>query len=37
LAKRIEALALPGRIYLSEHTAALVAGAVQLLDLERSR
>ena len=33
LAKRIEALAPPGRIYLSEHTAALVAGAVQLLDL----
>jgi class 3 adenylate cyclase len=33
LAKRMEALALPGRIYLSEHTAALVAGAVQLRDL----
>ena len=33
LAKRIEALALPGRIYLSEHTAALVAGAVALRDL----
>ena len=33
LAKRIEALALPGSIYLSEHTAALVAGAVWLRDL----
>ena len=33
LAKRMEALALPGRIYLSEHTAALVTGAFQLLDL----
>ena len=33
LAKRIEAIALPGRINLSEHTAALVAGAVQLRDL----
>lgn len=33
LAKRMEALALPGRIYLSEHTAALVTGAVQLRDL----
>jgi class 3 adenylate cyclase len=33
LAKRIEALALPGRIYLSENTAALVASAVQLRNL----
>lgn len=33
LAKRIEVLARPDRIYLTEHTAALVAGAVQLRDL----
>lgn len=33
LAKRIEALALPGRVYLSEHTAALVAGTHRLRDL----
>jgi class 3 adenylate cyclase len=33
LAKRIETIARPGRIYLSEHTAALVAGVAQLRDL----
>ena len=33
LAKRIEVLALPDRIYLTEHTAALVADAVHLRDL----
>jgi class 3 adenylate cyclase len=33
LAKRIEGLALPDRIYLTEHTAALVAGGLQLSDL----
>jgi class 3 adenylate cyclase len=33
LAKRIEGLALPDRIYLTEHTVALVAGGVQLSDL----
>ena len=32
LAKRIEGLALPDRIYLSEHTAALVASGLQLTD-----
>ena len=30
LAKRVEALAVPGSVYLSEDTAALVAGATQL-------
>jgi class 3 adenylate cyclase len=33
LAKRIEGLALPGRIYLTEHTAALVGGGPHLTDL----
>lgn len=33
LAKRIEALALPGRVYLSEHTAALVAATHRLRDV----
>lgn len=33
LAKRTEGLALPGRIYLTEHTAALVAGGLHLTDL----
>jgi class 3 adenylate cyclase len=33
LAKRIEALASPGRVYLTEHTAALVADALKLQDL----
>jgi len=33
LAKRIEALARPGTVYVSEHTAALVAGAFRLHDL----
>lgn len=32
LAKRMEGLALPDRIYLSEHTAALVASGLQLTD-----
>jgi class 3 adenylate cyclase len=35
LAKRIEALALPGRVYVSEHTAALVDGTHQLRNLGR--
>jgi class 3 adenylate cyclase len=33
LAKRMEALALPDRIYLTEHTAALVAESLELCDL----
>ena len=33
LAKRVEGLAHPDRIYLTEHTAALVAGGLQLTDL----
>jgi class 3 adenylate cyclase len=33
LAKRIEGLAPPDRIYLAEHTAALVAGGLQITDL----
>ncbi len=33
LAKRMEAFALPGRIYLSEHTAALVADTLEVRDL----
>jgi adenylate cyclase len=33
LAKRMETLAVPGRIYLTEHTAALAAGAHELRDL----
>lgn len=33
LAKRTECLALPGRIYLTEHTAALVAAGLHLTDL----
>ena len=35
LAKRIETLALPGRVYLTEHTAAVVAEAFELRDLGR--
>ncbi|MBV9310650.1 MAG: adenylate/guanylate cyclase domain-containing protein, partial [Solirubrobacterales bacterium] len=33
LAKRIESLARPGRVYVTEHTAALVADALKLQDL----
>ncbi|MGH9037378.1 MAG: ATP-binding protein, partial [Acidimicrobiia bacterium] len=35
LAQRMEAMAEPGRVYLTEHTARLVAGQVDLTDLGR--
>ncbi len=35
LAQRMEAMAEPGRVYLSEHTARLVAGQVEVTDLGR--
>ena len=35
LAQRMEQLAAPGKVYLSEHTASLVEGYLALADLRR--